>query len=155
MRIRGKICIGDCIVLLEFHLCGNIKHRPERVFSRVSVGIRDWITFLDWINIIESNTGTNAVYETGQLASMKLGYIGSTGGVVSYHELQNVFINATVGIPWDNNSGDSRWNTASNWHLDGVPVAGAEIVFENTYVQSAQTIDFGRRTDRARRLVLC
>ena len=85
-------------------------------------------------------------------SNLKLGFTAGTGGNAAFHELQNVFINATVGIPWDNTSGDSLWATAANWHPDGLPVAGSEITFDNTYVHSAQTIDLGNTTRTVRGL---
>ncbi|MEI7941494.1 MAG: hypothetical protein WCK27_32855, partial [Verrucomicrobiota bacterium] len=85
-------------------------------------------------------------------SNLRLGFTAGTGGNAAFHELQNVFINATVGIPWDNDAGDSLWGTAGNWHPDGVPVAGSEIAFDNTYVHSAQTIDLGGTTRTVRGL---
>ena len=82
--------------------------------------------------------------------NLKMGFAGSTGGSVSYHELHNLLINANVGIPWDNNSGDGLWATATNWHPDGVPVPGSEIIFDNTYVHTSQTVDLGGATRTVR-----
>ena len=86
--------------------------------------------------------------------NLKMGFTAGTGGVFAYHELQNVFISATVGTHWDNNSADSLWGTASNWHPDGVPSDGSEIDFNNTYVNSSQAVDLGGTTRTVRGISL-
>ena len=82
--------------------------------------------------------------------NLKMGFTASTGGAMSFHELQNVTIAANIGMLWDNQSGDRLWSSASNWNPDGVPAAGSEIIFNNTYVQTNQTIDLGGATRTVR-----
>ena len=82
--------------------------------------------------------------------NLKMGFTASTGGAMSFHELQNVTIGANIGTLWDNQNGDSLWSTATNWNPDGLPTAGSEIVFNNTYVQTNQTIDLGGATRTVR-----
>ena len=72
--------------------------------------------------------------------TLKLGFTGGTGGVTNYHEVRNVQATTVEASLWDN-QGDSTWGNASNWNPANVPGVGADILFDNTYVSTNQTVD--------------
>lgn len=73
--------------------------------------------------------------------TLKMGFSSGTGGSTNYHEVRNINLTAITANKWDNGAGTSKWGTATNWNPDAVPLAGADILFDNTYVSTAQTID--------------
>jgi len=82
--------------------------------------------------------------------TLKLGFAGSTGGLNNFHEIRNVEASTITASLWDN-QGDSTWGNNNNWNPSVVPTIGSDILFDNTYVSTNQTIDVG--TDRSVRSV--
>jgi autotransporter-associated beta strand protein len=80
-----------------------------------------------------------------------LGFTGSTGGQTNIHEIQGLMLTSQVARLWDNTSGDSTWSGSTNW--DGsagkTPAVGADILLDNHYVNSAQTINVGAGATRS------
>ncbi len=73
-----------------------------------------------------------------------MGFTGSTGGSTNIHEVQNVALSSVVANLWTNAEGDSKWGTGNDWYGDPsgqVPESYADVLLDNTYVDSAQTID--------------
>lgn len=58
-----------------------------------------------------------------------------------------------MAVRWDNDSGNFQWSTASNWAPNALPAAGADVLFDNTYVSSAQTVLPGAGATRSVRSI--
>jgi autotransporter-associated beta strand protein len=74
--------------------------------------------------------------------TLKLGFTGGTGGLNNNHEVRNVEASTIAASLW-NNQGDNTWGNFNNWNPTVVPTPGSDILFDNTYVSSNQTIDVG------------
>lgn len=74
-----------------------------------------------------------------------VGFTGSTGGSTNIHEIQGLNLTSLKANLWTNGSGTSTWASGGNW--DGsegqIPEAGADILLNNRYVSTAQTINVG------------
>lgn len=82
--------------------------------------------------------------------TIKFGFTAGTGGANEIHELRNLTIATLVANLWDNGAGTSTWSAAGNWAPDFTPAAGADLLFNNTFAATAQTIDVGaNRTVRS------
>ncbi|HEY8932397.1 MAG TPA: autotransporter-associated beta strand repeat-containing protein, partial [Rariglobus sp.] len=76
--------------------------------------------------------------------SLVMGFTGSTGGSTNIHEVQSVALNSVVANLWTNTGADSKWGTANDWYgspSGAVPSAYADVLLDNSYVSSAQSID--------------
>ncbi len=51
-------------------------------------------------------------------------------------------------VYWDGGGGNNRWGTSQNWRPNGVPGAGSDVVFDNTYVGILPST-IGLRGDRS------
>jgi len=73
-----------------------------------------------------------------------MGFTGSTGGSTDIHEIRDVTLTSVAARLWSNAAGTGTWGpTGANWSGGTVPPAGADVLLDNTYVHSAQTIDVG------------
>lgn len=72
--------------------------------------------------------------------TLRLGFTGSTGGSTNIHEVKGLSLTSVVANLWTNFGGTSTWGSAGNWDGTQLPVANADILLDNTYVSSAQTI---------------
>ena len=75
-----------------------------------------------------------------------MGFTGSTGGSTNIHEVRTVALASVVADIWTNAASDNTWGTDNSWYGDPsgqVPANFADILFDNTYVNSAQTINVG------------
>ncbi|ACB76811.1 beta strand repeat-containing protein [Opitutus terrae] len=74
-----------------------------------------------------------------------LGFTGSTGGSTNIHEIQGLSLTSLKADLWTNSGGTSTWANGSNWDgTDGnIPEVGADILLNNRYVSTPQTIDVG------------
>jgi len=78
--------------------------------------------------------------------SLIMGFTGSTGGSTNIHEVRTVALASVVADIWTNAAGDSNWGTNNSWYGDPsgqVPASFADILLDNTYVSTAQTINVG------------
>jgi autotransporter-associated beta strand protein len=74
-----------------------------------------------------------------------MGFTGSTGGSTDIHEIQNVSLSSVAANLWTNAAGTNTWgSTSANWNGTVAPATGADILLDNTYVNSAQAIDVGQ-----------
>ena len=73
--------------------------------------------------------------------TLKFGFAASTGASTNYHEIRNLNVTTLVASLWDAEGGDGLWGTGSNWNPDILPAAGSDILFDNTFVSTAQTIN--------------
>ncbi|GAB5562564.1 MAG: hypothetical protein SynsKO_42110 [Synoicihabitans sp.] len=72
--------------------------------------------------------------------TLKLGFTGGTGGLNNFHEVRNVEASTITSSLW-NNQGDNSWGNFNNWDPTVVPSVGSDILFDDTYVTTDQTID--------------
>jgi autotransporter-associated beta strand protein len=89
--------------------------------------------------------------------TLKFGFTSGTGGSTGIHELRNLTVATLVANLWDNgaNGGSSAtgdWSVAQNWNPD-VPATGDDILFDNTYVSTDQTVNVGTGQTRIVRSV--
>ncbi len=74
--------------------------------------------------------------------SLIMGFTAGTGGSTDVHQVQSVALSSVVSNLWTNTNADSAWATASNWNNTpaSAPASGSDILFDNTFVNTAQTI---------------
>jgi fibronectin-binding autotransporter adhesin len=84
-------------------------------------------------------------------STLKLGFTSGTGGANNFHEVRNVEASTIAASLWDNDTSDSTWGEGDNWDPNNVPGVGADILFDNTFVSTNQTID--TETDRTVRSI--
>ncbi len=73
-----------------------------------------------------------------------MGFTGSTGDSDNIHEVNSVHLTSVIADLWTNADGDSLWGTDNSWYGSPsgmVPSDYADILLDNTYVSTAQTID--------------
>jgi fibronectin-binding autotransporter adhesin len=85
-----------------------------------------------------------------------MGFTGSTGASTDIHEIQDVLLTSVTANLWTSNGGDTKWNTAANWAgtIPQVPSVGSDVLLNNAYVSTAQTVDLGTNTEIIRALEL-
>jgi autotransporter-associated beta strand protein len=83
-----------------------------------------------------------------------MGFTGSTGASTDIHEIQDVLLTSVSANLWTSNGGDTKWNTANNWEGNPaeVPSVGSDVLLNNAYVSTAQTVDLGTNTEIIRSL---
>jgi fibronectin-binding autotransporter adhesin len=69
------------------------------------------------------------------------GFTAGTGGATDIININNLNVTTLAANLWSNSGGNSLWSNNNNWNPTVVPNVGADILFDNTYVNSAQTID--------------
>jgi hypothetical protein len=74
--------------------------------------------------------------------TLKLGFTAGTGGLTNYHEVRNIQASTIAASLW-NNQGTSTWGNNVNWSPTVVPTSGSDILFDDTFVSTNQTIDVG------------
>lgn len=82
--------------------------------------------------------------------TLGFGYASGTGAAYSYHEIRNFSLTSLVANLWDNGNGNSLWGTTTNWYPDALPVAGGDVLFDNTFVSTSQNVDLGGATRQVR-----
>lgn len=82
--------------------------------------------------------------------TLGFGYSSGTGAAYSYHEIRNFSLTSLVANLWDNGNGNSLWGTNTNWYPDALPVAGGDVLFDNTFVTTSQNVDLGATTRQIR-----
>lgn len=84
---------------------------------------------------------------------IKFGFFAGTGAATDIHELRAFTMATLVANLWDNAAGTGTWGTAQNWNPDFIPAVGADILFNNQFVSTAQTIDVGAAENRTVRSI--
>lgn len=89
--------------------------------------------------------------------TLKFGFTSGTGGQTGIHELRALTVATLVANLWDNDangrgSATGDWGTAVNWNPD-VPATGDDILFDNTFVSTNQTVNVGTGTTRTVRSI--
>jgi fibronectin-binding autotransporter adhesin len=74
-----------------------------------------------------------------------MGFTGSTGGSTNIHEIRGLALTSVEARLWTNSGATNTWGSSSNWNGSSgvIPAVGSDILFDNHYVSSAQTIDVG------------
>jgi fibronectin-binding autotransporter adhesin len=88
--------------------------------------------------------------------SLILGFTGSTGGSISEQQIANLSLTSVSATLWTDNyninvngsGGGGNWSDSngtptSNWFGNGLPATYADILLDNTYVNSNQAINVG------------
>ncbi|HND60637.1 MAG TPA: autotransporter-associated beta strand repeat-containing protein [Opitutaceae bacterium] len=75
--------------------------------------------------------------------TLKFGFAAGTGGLTNYHDVRNLNVTTLTSNLWSGGSGDNLWASNGNWDPTVVPTVGADILFDNTHVSTAQTINTG------------
>jgi fibronectin-binding autotransporter adhesin len=75
--------------------------------------------------------------------TLKFGFSGSTGGSNNYHDVRNLNVTTLTSDLWSGGNSDGLWASTTNWNPTIVPTVGADILFDNTYVNANQTINTG------------
>lgn len=75
--------------------------------------------------------------------TLKFGFSSGTGAQNNYHDVRNLNVTTLTANLWSGTGADGLWGTNTNWNPTVVPTVGADILFDNTYVNAAQTIDTG------------
>lgn len=82
--------------------------------------------------------------------TLKFGFSSGTGASTNNHEVRNLNVTTLVANLWDGAQGDGLWATSNNWDPNILPAAGADLLFNNTFATTAQTINTGaNRTVRS------
>jgi autotransporter-associated beta strand protein len=84
---------------------------------------------------------------------IKFGFFAGTGAATDIHEIRSFTMATLVANLWDNAAGTGAWDTAQNWNPDFVPSAGADILFNNQFVSTAQNVDVGAAQNRTVRSI--
>lgn len=84
---------------------------------------------------------------------IKFGFFAGTGDLTDIHEIRAFTMATVVANLWDNGGGTGTWGSATNWNPDFVPSVGADILFNNQFVSTAQTIDVGVAQNRTVRSI--
>ena len=79
--------------------------------------------------------------------TLKFGFSAGTGGQNNYHDIRNLNVTTLSANLWSGTAANGLWATNGNWNPTVVPTVGADILFDNTYVSTNQTINTG--TDRS------
>jgi autotransporter-associated beta strand protein len=93
-------------------------------------------------------------------ANMILGFTGSTGGQDSTQQIANVLLTSVTANLWTNTGADSKWGTTNNWFGNPTNAPGSaasagnpsDVLLNNAYVSSAQTISLNGNTQTLRAL---
>lgn len=73
--------------------------------------------------------------------TLKYGFSSGTGDLTNYHEIRNLNVSTLVANLWDGGQGDGLWSSSNNWDPNIMPAAGSDILLNNTFATTAQTID--------------
>jgi fibronectin-binding autotransporter adhesin len=89
-----------------------------------------------------------------------LGFTGSTGGDNSTQQIANVLLTSVTANLWTNTGADSKWGTTNNWLGNPTNSPGSaasagnpsDVLLNNAYVSTAQTISLNGNTQTLRAL---
>jgi autotransporter-associated beta strand protein len=74
-------------------------------------------------------------------AQLGFGYTAGTGSDAEVTEIRNFSASSVVANLWANGDANSQWSDANSWNPAAVPLAGAQITFDNTYVTNSQIVN--------------
>ena len=75
--------------------------------------------------------------------TLMFGFSSGTGALDNFHDVRNLNVTTLSANLWSGGGADGLWATNNNWNPTVVPTVGADILFDNTYVNAAQTINTG------------
>jgi autotransporter-associated beta strand protein len=95
-------------------------------------------------------------------SDLVLGFTGSTGGADSTQQIANVLLTSVTDNLWTNTGADSKWGTTNNWFGNPASAPGSaasannpvDVLLNNAYVSSAQTISLNGSTQTLRGLYI-
>jgi fibronectin-binding autotransporter adhesin len=130
-------------------------YRRAEILLTATNQLTVWLQFgagNDVIKVLEADLSGYLRPET-----LKFGFTSGTGGQNEIHEVRNLTVATLVANLWDNgaNGGSSAtgdWSVAQNWNPD-VPATGDDILFDNTYVSTNQTVNVGTGQTRVVRSI--
>jgi autotransporter-associated beta strand protein len=101
------------------------------------------------VSLARDSTSTPTVILTMDLSSfarpedLRFGFTASTGGATSIHELSELTFASVPAHRWDRGAGTNDWGTGDNWNPATTPIAQADVLLDNTWVSTNQTINVG------------
>ena len=83
--------------------------------------------------------------------NLVMGFTGSTGGSTDIHQVQAVHLTSSIANLWTGGAGNGTWGNQgttgsdANWANSPAanPAVGADVLLDNTYVSTGQTITIG------------
>jgi fibronectin-binding autotransporter adhesin len=72
---------------------------------------------------------------------LRFGFTGSTGGGTAFHEISALTMASVPAHLWDNGLGTGAWGSLANWNPETLPFYQGDVLLDNTWVSSAQSID--------------
>jgi fibronectin-binding autotransporter adhesin len=78
---------------------------------------------------------------------LRFGFTGSTGGATAIHEISSLTMASVPAHLWDNNLGTGNWGSIENWNPETLPFYQGDVLLDNTWVSSAQSINVGASRD--------
>lgn len=93
-------------------------------------------------------------------SNLILGFTGSTGGANSTQQVANVLLTSVTANLWTNTAADSKWGTTNDWFGNPTNAPGSaasagnpsDVLLNNAYVSTAQTISLNGNTETLRAL---
>ena len=104
------------------------------------------------VSIEFGNSGVYVTEFTADLSSytrpnsLIMGFTGGTGSYTETEEIQGLSLTSITANLWTHSGADTSWNTANNWYgvpTGAVPLTGSDVLLDNTYASSAQSIAVG------------
>ena len=75
--------------------------------------------------------------------TLKFGFSSGSGNATNFHDIRNLNITTLAATVWAGTSGDTLWANNNNWNPTVVPIAGADLLFNNDQASTAQTVNLG------------
>ncbi len=74
---------------------------------------------------------------------LSFGFTAGSGNATDYIFVNGLNVTALAASKWTNASGNGNWASNTNWNPSVVPTNGSDILFDNSTVNTAQTISTG------------
>jgi fibronectin-binding autotransporter adhesin len=74
---------------------------------------------------------------------LSFGFTAGTGAATDFILVNNLTVTTLTASRWTNSTGNGNWALNTNWNPTIVPTNGSDILFDNSTVSTAQTIDTG------------
>ena len=75
--------------------------------------------------------------------TLMYGFSAGSGNATNFHDIRNLNITTLASTVWGGGSGDTLWANNNNWNPTVVPIAGADLLFNNDNASAAQTVNLG------------